>query len=432
MNIQRGYRSKIESFFDVSSIISIRFNIEGSSVYDISCFGLNAEGKLLNEEYMVFYNQLNTPNNSIVMQENEKETIFKINMKDLPSNADKLSFTISIDGSGKISDMKHCIAEIFQNGKESLILDMCGGDFSDEKAIILIELYKKPDWRINAIARGFNGGLSELLNLYGGEEEKPVQEEIVVEQPKQINQNTQNIQNTQNTQNTKVSLEKRLLEEAPKLVSLAKPIQLSLERNNITDITARVGLVMDISGSMTQRYKNGTVQMVVNKVVPLALQFDTDSKLDFWYYGTHTKEMPEVTVHNYETAVPKDWKGLMYSVGASNFEPEAIEKVIEKYKKSKVPAYVIFITDGGVGGRKKIENLMIEASNYPIFWQFVGVGGYGYGILKKLDELKGRIVDNAGFFAIDDFKTISDIELYDRLLSEFPLWLKAAKEKNII
>ncbi|MNV79367.1 hypothetical protein D3C71_1729160 [compost metagenome] len=73
-----------------------------------------------------------------------------------------------------------------------------------------------------------------------------------------------------------------------------------------------------------------------------------------------------------------------------------------------------------------------DAASLPIFWQFVGIGGSGYGALAELDTMSGRVVDNAGFFAIDDLRKISEEELYDRLMSEFPIWLKAAKAKGII
>lgn len=54
---------------------------------------------------------------------------------------------------------------------------------------------------------------------------------------------------------------------------------------------------------------------------------------------------------------------------------------------------------------------MQEASLYPIFWQFMGVGGSNYSILEKLDNMDGRVVDNANFFAIDDFDRVLDDEL---------------------
>ena len=92
---------------------------------------------------------------------------------------------------------------------------------------------------------------------------------------------------------------------------------------------------------------------------------------------------------------------------------------------------MIFITDGEVGNSSEIKKLMREASEKPIFWQFVGVSGKDYGVLKKLDTLKGRYIDNANFFALDDFRSVSTQELYSRLLNEFPLWLQAAKNKNM-
>lgn len=44
----------------------------------------------------------------------------------------------------------------------------------------------------------------------------------------------------------------------------------------------------------------------------------------------------------------------------------------------------------------------------------------------------GRVVDNCNFFALDDIRRISNSELYDRLLNEFPDWLKAARAKAIV
>ena len=45
--------------------------------------------------------------------------------------------------------------------------------------------------------------------------------------------------------------------------------------------------------------------------------------------------------------------------------------------------------------------------------------------------MPGRVVDNANFFSLDDVDKISDEELYNKLLNEFPMWLKEAIEKGI-
>ena len=55
-----------------------------------------------------------------------------------------------------------------------------------------------------------------------------------------------------------------------------------------------------------------------------------------------------------------------------------------------------------------------------------------FPFLHKLDELPGRLIDNAGFMAVNDIDTIKDAELYDRLLNEFPQWLVKAREKKLI
>lgn len=229
----------------------------------------------------------------------------------------------------------------------------------------------------------------------------------------------------------KVPLEKKL-SKAPELVSLAKPIKVQLEKKNLGNVTARVGLVMDITGSMYMAYKNGIVQEIVNKILPLAVQFDDDGQLDFWYYAKSFEHRPAVDLGNYQTAVPDDWKDLMNDLGGSNNEPEVINDVIEFYRGTHQPVYIIFITDGGMAHKDKVKKLMKLASEMPIFWQFVGVDGSNYGLLENLDELEGRYVDNAGFFALDDFRAVSNDELYDRLLNEFPVWLNEAGRLGLI
>ncbi len=64
-----------------------------------------------------------------------------------------------------------------------------------------------------------------------------------------------------------MSLEKKLQKDAPQLVSLAKPLQLELVKQNLQNTVARVALVLDISGSMSGRYSDGTIQEIVNKRV---------------------------------------------------------------------------------------------------------------------------------------------------------------------
>lgn len=447
MNIQRGFRDKVEKYADPNREISVEMNVNGSAVYDYCCFGVDAAGILSDDRYMVFYNQTQSPGREITFSADGSGAKFDVNLNKLPSTINKLVFTVSIDGNGTMGNIVSHTLNIKQNRQIVADMTLTGKDFHTEKAIIAIEIYKKDVWRFAAVASGFNGGLGDLLRAYGGEEIEspaPTPQPAPAPQPTpkqnqhrplwlggKRNQDQQN-QPTPQAAPAKVSLEKKLQKEAPQLVSLAKPLQLELEKQNLQNTVARVALVLDISGSMFGRYSDGTVQEIVNKTLPLAVQFDDDGELDFWYYGSRCKRMKSVNMKNYTSAVPRGWNDLMRSLGYGNNEPVVMKEVLAEYKRSKLPAYVIFITDGGVGSESEIKRVLIEASHEPIFWQFVGVGGSGYGVLERLDNMSGRYVDNANFFALDDFKRVSNSELYSRLLNEFPKWLQEIKRKRMI
>ena len=417
MIAQRGTRDKLNKYLDTSRPLKIILQTNGAATYDFCCFGVDANNKLSDDRYMIFYNQPNSPANEILGKEIPAGMEFTLNLNALPTTIQKLVFTCSIDGAGTMNEIaSHKI--LIGN---QISAQFSGADFEQEKAVTSLEIYRKDDWRFNVVARGFNGGLDDLLAFYGGEQtnDEPTTTPEPAPPPPP-------------PQPKKISLEKKIQDGAPKLISLVKPLKVQLEKKNLLDVQARVALVLDISGSMYESYKNGTVQEIVNKILPVAVQFDDDGELDFWYYGSTCQRRPNVTMKNYEQAVPDDWKDLMHSLGGNNNEPAVMEEIVTEYENSKLPAYVVFVTDGGINKTAQIKKILKDASYLPIFWQFVGVSGSGYGILEKLDDMSGRYVDNADFFALDDFRSVPNDELYSRLLNEFPNWLKAAKNNGVL
>ncbi|KAF6618548.1 MULTISPECIES: vWA domain-containing protein [Paenibacillus] len=218
---------------------------------------------------------------------------------------------------------------------------------------------------------------------------------------------------------------------------LKKNAQLVLTKKNLTNVTARVGLVLDISGSMRSLYKNGTVQKVLERIVAVASSLDDDGVLDVWVYDHRFSRLPSVTENDVDNYVEKHIFSNDYLPKfGRNDEPPVMRDVIAKYTKeepSSDPAFVIFINDGGVkrGKGDNIDNAVIDSSGEPIFWQFIGVGESDFGVLKKLDNIEGRVVDNANFFQIQDIESMEDNQLYELLLNEFPSWLQEAKDKHI-
>ena len=213
-----------------------------------------------------------------------------------------------------------------------------------------------------------------------------------------------------------------------------KAATIVLEKKKLTGVSARVGVVLDISGSMRKLYKEGVVQDVVERVLAVASQFDDDGELDVWVYDNEFSRLPAATEATFMGYVEKN---ILSNEGVHKFgrndEPKVMQDVIRKYTKqdpSDEPVFLVFINDGGC--KSSIKKFIVESSGQPIFWQFVGIGDSNFDVLRRLDTMEGRVVDNANFFHLEDISKVSDEELYDQLLNEFPMWLKEAKEKRIL
>ncbi|HAP79624.1 MAG TPA: tellurium resistance protein, partial [Ruminococcus sp.] len=167
MNLQRGFRDKLEKYFDINQDIDIIMNTYGNSVYDYCCFGVDSSNRLSDDRYMIFYNQTSSPYGEIRLNGSSS---FRVSLRNMPPNICKLVFTVSIDGNGTMGNISSHSLRLSQNGNSALELNLSGNDFHSEKAVISIEIYKKDTWRIGVIAGGFNGGLKDLLKFYGGTE----------------------------------------------------------------------------------------------------------------------------------------------------------------------------------------------------------------------------------------------------------------------
>ncbi len=200
----------------------------------------------------------------------------------------------------------------------------------------------------------------------------------------------------------------------------------------LNGIRARVALVLDYSGSMSRLYQNGTVQSIIERILPIACQFDDDESLDLWIFENGYHRLGSVDLKNFYDYVKRDILPN-YRMAGTNYAP-VMKDVIQYYTQeelSPLPTYVVFITDGDNFDKPETTNVIKEASRLPIFWQFVGIGNESFAYLQRLDDLSDRFLDNADFFKLRDITQVTDADLYAKLLNEYPSWLKAAKEKGL-
>ncbi|WP_328870660.1 VWA domain-containing protein [Streptomyces sp. NBC_00287] len=228
-------------------------------------------------------------------------------------------------------------------------------------------------------------------------------------------------------------------ETAPALVSLYKSAGVSLTKHGLDGLRAAVYLVVDYSGSMKPYYKDGSVQALADRVLGLSAHLDDDGRVPVVFFSTDVDAETDIALADHQGRIERIVAGLGH-MGKTSYHL-AMDAVIDHYldSGSREPALVVFQTDGGPINKLAAERYLCKAARLPLFWQFIGFGDASskqFDYLRKLDELSvpdKRVVDNAGFFhAGSDPRKVSDAELYDRLVAEFPKWLVAARAQGIV
>ncbi|MGW0910318.1 TerD family protein [Streptomyces sp. NPDC002784] len=168
---QRGHKARI-SDLTAGTDLYVGVQISGPGLtFDISCFGLDADERLSDDRYFVFFNQPKTPEESVQLlgaQAGDTES-FRVTLDRIPPQIHKLSFTATLDGAGQMSQISPGYIRIVAGGEEVARYAFNGSEFSTERAVMLGDFYLKDVWRFAAVGQGFDGGLDALLRNFGGE-----------------------------------------------------------------------------------------------------------------------------------------------------------------------------------------------------------------------------------------------------------------------
>lgn len=200
---------------------------------------------------------------------------------------------------------------------------------------------------------------------------------------------------------------------------------------DLSTLKARIVVVMDRSGSMSDEYADGTVQNILTRLLPLALQFDDNGELEVFLFQNDCREAEPLTANNYSTYVNTYITRSKYPYGGTEYAP-AIKMTDKRYndrQSKEIPTLVFFITDGANdwSDRNPCNKAIIESSQHGIFYAFIGVGRDSFDYLRSLDDLSGREIDNTGFMKVSDLNTVSNADLFLNSLKDFVSWLKAKK-----
>lgn len=246
-----------------------------------------------------------------------------------------------------------------------------------------------------------------------------------------------------------VSLSK-VRDEAPHLVSLVKQTMTTAAQLGLDPRTDKAAVIatIDDSGSAQPLYRSGEVQTVADQAFAAGLVFDDDGTMPVSFFNNHVQDLGEITLSNCKGFIGKQrpqWGGTSYVAalkwiiqtagfgnvnlgGGGGFFSRGSK--LEVKAKSAYPTFAMFITDGEPQDGAQASELLTKMSQLPIFVQFVGIGPARFDYLRGLNDLDGRLIDNAGFF--DAKEANDDQSMLKGLLNEFPSYLKDARRAGLI
>uniref|UniRef100_UPI00404B8876 TerD family protein n=1 Tax=Flavobacterium sp. TaxID=239 RepID=UPI00404B8876 len=181
INLEKGQREKIDiPSFKVGLGWDSNESATGEAFdIDASVFLLGANGKILSDNHLIFYNNLKSPDGAIEHTgdnltgagDGDDESI-KVDLSKIASDVAEITFVVTIH---KAADKRQNFGQIRNSfirivnmvTNEELVKYELDEDFSIETAVEFGRLYKRNnEWKFEAVGNGLKGGLQDFLNKY--------------------------------------------------------------------------------------------------------------------------------------------------------------------------------------------------------------------------------------------------------------------------
>lgn len=153
---------------------------------DASAFLLGDNGKLQRDEDIIFYNNLESRNKAVVHTGDNltgdgdgDDEVIMIDFTKIPDDVKKIAICVTIHDAaargqnfGQVSNAYIRIAKMadeFDTVGEPVLKFDLEEEFSIETALVVAEIYfKNGEWKFNAVAAGYQGGLEAIVRSFGG------------------------------------------------------------------------------------------------------------------------------------------------------------------------------------------------------------------------------------------------------------------------
>ena len=190
VNLSKGQRVSLEKNMQMA-LIGLGWDTnkyDGGADFDLdaSAFLIGANGKVRSDDDFIFYGNLKSKDGSVTHTgdnltgegEGDDEVLI-IDFSKVPADVEKIAITVTIydaqargQNFGQVSNAYVRVARMANandmEGTEVLKFDLVE-EFSIETALVVAEIYRRNgQWKFNAVASGFQGGLEAIVRYFGG------------------------------------------------------------------------------------------------------------------------------------------------------------------------------------------------------------------------------------------------------------------------
>ena len=160
--------------WDVRTTTGADFDLDASALL------LDSGGKILGDQYFVFFNNLKSPDGSVehtgdnLTGEGEgDDEMIKVSLASVPAEVDKVVFPVSIydaETRGQsFGQVRNAFIRVVNQADSSEIARYdLSEDASNETAMIFGEVYRNgSEWKFRAVGQGYSTGLAGIARDYG-------------------------------------------------------------------------------------------------------------------------------------------------------------------------------------------------------------------------------------------------------------------------
>ncbi|MCT6781924.1 VWA domain-containing protein [Streptomyces sp. CS7] len=388
--------------------VSLTVRAPGVAV-DVSALLLNAQGRVRDDDDLVFYNHPQHDGVSIAGQ------TVTADLNRLPAAVTTVAVVVSIDpqqhGAVFTAAPHLTIAQ-----PSSPTMTFTAPDFiAKETVVVLAELYRRGEgWKARAVGQGYASGLAGLATDYGVDIDDPGP------QPPEKLLPTQ----TRTTATgTAVNLAK-VESQAPALLEPARQASQVLVRSGLEGRRAAVYLVLDHDWHMEELYESFAVQAFAERVLALSANLDDDGTVPVIFSSGREPFLEEIRLDNYRGRIGQlhtqvDW-------GWGNVA-DAMRRAVTHYQESAAadPAFVVIQVGDEPWDKAEVRSLLQNSAALGVFWLFVGFGRGKLAFYKNLNASTSATFTNVAFYdASRNPGSVPGEQFYNGLVAAFSTWMK--------